>query len=68
MGGPRLPSADVAELLDWVDHVSVEERVVLEWRVAAVFAAAVLGVELVLAALAVAAGGPIKKPKQVSKL
>ena len=49
--------AHVADFLDRVDDVAVEEREVLQRRVAAVQARAVLGIEAVLAALAVAARG-----------
>eukprot|EP00962_Isochrysis_galbana_P051164 scaffold22513_cov107-Isochrysis_galbana.AAC.4 len=48
-------NADVAVIFDRVDNVAIEERVVLERRVAAVVARAVLGIELVLTAFAVAA-------------
>mmetsp|Transcript_12173 Transcript_12173/g.38977 ORF Transcript_12173/g.38977 Transcript_12173/m.38977 type:complete len:270 (+) Transcript_12173:215-1024(+) len=48
--------ADVAILADRVDDVAVEARVVLHRPVAAVLALGVVGVEPVLAALAVAAG------------
>eukprot|EP00965_Chrysotila_dentata_P187043 6171890-Pleurochrysis_carterae.AAC.2 len=49
------PGAHVPELADGVDDVAVEEREVLQRRVAAKEAVAVLGVEPILTALAVAA-------------
>mmetsp|Transcript_30689 Transcript_30689/g.65963 ORF Transcript_30689/g.65963 Transcript_30689/m.65963 type:complete len:445 (+) Transcript_30689:464-1798(+) len=48
--------AHVPKLADWVDHIAVEERVVLQRAVPTIVALAVLVVEAMLAALALAAG------------